>query len=1112
MWVEDNPVLVAAEIGPGGDEEAAGEEEWSQRQVEAWKARFQKMTVQELKAEARKRGLAVSGTKAALVARLLEGVDETVSGIAAGGSGAAAVAGADGGAEMDDASEAESASSSSEDEEGDEGPDEEGEEEMGEEDDEWELDIVGAGGGATAEVEVGAESDDSGMAVEEQEDEAPASAKQQQGGSSGSDSDSSSSGSSKAPPRRGRKRRRLARGRHVEQDTSSSSSSPDSDSSGSSDEDDGEEAEIAAKGRKASKDNKGKQKGPTAKAKPAAPRGVTIGGPVPVLQPGEALTDEKAKEALRALFGFDDFRPGQLWAIRRGEWVWFWSCLVSSVAAFLDSCLLTTCPHRPSHTLPPTHTALAGDRSLLMLPTGAGKSLAYQLAAALAPKGSLVVVVSPLISLMQDQLARLPPQVPGACLAGNLSMREMARIVRDLRTGRLRVLFLSPEKLCSPSFRRLVQGEPGSAGGGSGGAFPPVSLVCVDEAHCLSHWSHNFRPAFLRLGRNVDDLLRPRALLAMTATADPDVVQDICAHLRIPSEADGGVLLQPWRRPNLRLRVELVDGGEQAKRARVAALLAEAPHHRGAAIVYVRQQRDADTLRDFLQAQGQPAVAYHAGMDLKQRAMAQQSWMRSGGSGSTRARVCVATVAFGLGVDKGDVRSVLHYEMPKSVENLVQETGRAGRDGREAWCPTLLAREDFLRQHSLAHSDGVTALQLRGLLETLATAAAATMAATATAAPAAAAGGAGGEGEVQEQQEEGPEGGGGGVQLAIDAKGTALALDLKEEVLETALVLLELPPFALVSLHGTLQDDVCVLFRKRSASTLRRTEAVVDALLTVGTPSPDLFEKGAAAAASASSSGAAPDPSTAGFGTTYGYGSARVSLVRLAAALGPSWTPHDAAKQLLRLQAAGEIEFTSATPEKRQHYHITLLGGGNGCGGGRVVLTPSVVDAVVARFAGTMQAVEAGSVKKVEQAYAVLRTAAGESDGEAQERRALALIDDYFARREVALPASIPAPFRPIPPHVRAAIEQDAATLLLDPRLVLLLQQVVGKARRPAGRGAQAGTLEAELRAFKARLATRVFHGVGSPRLSMGEWRESPFWNRYREWKFEDVEAALCEK
>lgn len=736
-----------------------------------------------------------------------------------------------------------------------------------------------------------------------------------------------------------------------------------------------------------------------------------------------------------------------------------------------------------------------------MLPTGAGKSLAYQLAAALAPRGSLVVVVSPLISLMQDQLARLPPQVPGACLAGSLSMRETARIVRDLRAGRLRVLFLSPEKLCSPSFRRLVQGEPGAAG------FPPVALVCVDEAHCLSHWSHNFRPAFLRLGRNVDALLRPRALLAMTATADPDVVQDICAHLRIPGEADGGVLLQPWRRPNLRLRVELVDGGEQAKRARVAALLAEPPHHRGAAIVYVRQQRDADTLRDFLQAQGQPAVAYHAGMDLKRRAAAQQAWMRSGGSASSgRARVCVATVAFGLGVDKGDVRSVLHYEMPKSVENLVQETGRAGRDGREAWCPTLLAREDFLRQHSLAHSDGVTALQLRGLLETLAGAAAAAAETGTPAAP-------DGEGEGQ-HEEEGQDGGSGGVQLALDAKGTALALDLKEEVLETALVLLELPPFALLSLHGTLQDDVRVVFRRRPASTLRRTEAVVDALLTVGTPSPDLFEKGAVSSSAAAASGGAPDPGSAGFGTTYGYGSARVSLVRLAAALGPGWTPHDAAKQLLRLQAAGEVEFASATPEARQHYHVTLLnkGGAGGKGTGTAALGPGVLDAVVARFAGTMQAVEAGSVKKVEQAYAVLRTAAGEAEGEAQERRALALIDDYFARREVALPASIPAPFRPIPPHVRAAIRQDAATLLLDPRLVLLLQQVVGKARRPPGRGAQAGTLEAELRAFKARLATRVFHGVGSPRLSVMEWRESPFWNRYREWRFEDVEAVLAEK
>lgn len=134
------------------------------------------------------------------------------------------------------------------------------------------------------------------------------------------------------------------------------------------------------------------------------------------------------------------------------------------------------------------NTALGGERSLLVLPTGGGKSLCYQMAALLAPPGSLVVVVSPLISLMIDQLARLPPQIPGACLAGNLSMRELARTIRDLRNGRLRVLFLSPEKLCSPSFRRLVSGTDGSPS-----SFPPVALVCIDEAHCISHWSHNFR-------------------------------------------------------------------------------------------------------------------------------------------------------------------------------------------------------------------------------------------------------------------------------------------------------------------------------------------------------------------------------------------------------------------------------------------------------------------------------------------------------------------------------------------------------------------------------------------------------------------------------------------
>lgn len=1045
MWVEDNPVLVAAEIGApdvsdawgggAGDWEA---EEWAERQLEGWKGRFNKMTIPELKEEAKRRGLSLGGTKPVLVARLLEGLQEAVTGPPPKHA-----------AKATEEEEVE--------EEGDD--DEEEDEECDSDDGDLELDIieeamvaqhestiaelvVDPDGKPQADAESSSSSSDEDEMDEENAEEGAAAA-------------------AAPPPPPQRKRRR------VQSDSSSSEEEEEEDSSSGMDDDDDEDnsetedtlATTTSKGKKATKAAAGKQKNKKQKAAPASapkPRGLAS---LPTLASGEELTEDKAREALQGIFGYDDFRPGQFWAVQR---------------------------------------ALAGERSLLMLPTGAGKSLCYQMAAAFAPPGSLVVVVSPLISLMMDQLARLPPQLPGACLAGNLSMREMARIIRDLRSGRLRILFVSPEKLCSPSFRRLVGENAAMVGGGS---FPPVALVCIDEAHCISQWSHNFRPAFLRLGRNIESLLQPRALLAMTATADPDVMSDICARLGIPPAE--GVLLQPWRRHNLRLRVELLDGDTQLKRQRILDLLSQPPYDRGSVIVYVRQQRDAEVLKDFLASQGQPAVAYHAGMDLKHRALAQTAWMRRRGGGTGgQARVCVATIAFGLGVDKGDVRAVLHYEMPKSIENLVQETGRAGRDGKEAWCPTLLCRDDFWRQHSLAHSDGVTVLQLRGLLEALASLATAALATGKRGAgPAAAAAAAqqdGGSNDVASS----------GVQVAVDIKGTSLALDMREEVLETTLVLLELPPFSLLTLHGTVQDECQVVFRKRQASVLRKTEAIVDTLLNVGTPSEDLFERTGDT-----------------FGASYGFGSAACSLVRLASAMGPDWKPHDVVKELGRLQAAGELQFTAAA---KPHFHVTLLGGSPSAAteeapppppqpplpsaSSRVLLlSPARIEEVVAALAERMAAIEEGSVKKVEQVYSVLRAAAAAPDEEGQEAEALKLIDAYFAKEELPLPKDLPLPFAPaIPAAMQTAMRRDASTLLLDPRLVMLLQQIVSRSRQRRGSAAGGSNLEAELRLYKARLAARVFHGIGSPRLAVMEWRESPFWSKYREWKFEDVESALA--
>jgi hypothetical protein len=327
---------------------------------------------------------------------------------------------------------------------------------------------------------------------------------------------------------------------------------------------------------------------------------------------------------------------------------------------------------------------------------------------------------------------------------------------------------------------------------------------------------------------------------------------------------------------------------------------------------------------------------------------------------------------------------------------------------------------------------------------------------------------------------------------------------MREEVLETALVLMELPPFSMLTLHGTVQDEFQVVFRKRQASVLRKSEAVIDTLLNVGTPSADLFERTGDT-----------------FGASYGYGSAACSLVRLASAMGPDWKPHDVVKELMRLQAVGELQFTAAA---KPHFHLTLLppplsitststegdeaAPAAAAAASSTPFSPKRIGEVVAALAERMAAIEVASVKKVEQVYSVLRAAAGAPDEEGQEAQTLKLIDAYFAKKDLPLPLNIPMPFAPaIPSQVQVVMRRDANTLLLDPRLVLLLQQVVGRSRRP---GAPTNAnLEMELRLYKARLATRVFHGIGSPRLPLMEWRESPFWGKHCQYKFEDVESAL---
>ena len=298
---------------------------------------------------------------------------------------------------------------------------------------------------------------------------------------------------------------------------------------------------------------------------------------------------------------------------------------------------------------------LAGRDALVVMATGSGKSLCYQAPAAVLR--GLTVVVSPLIALMTDQLAGLARAgIPAAALHSGLSDEEAREALEAARAGALRLLYVAPERFGSASFGRAM-------------AAATVSLLVIDEAHCVSEWGHEFRPDYRRVGR-FREALRPRATMALTATATERVRVDVARRLglRDPVEVVGG-----FDRPNLTFDAMWVEGKGSVARKRGVLAAALATAGGGKAIVYCGTRRAADETAASLSAAGHPAVAYHAGR--ADRAEAQEAF--TGG----RARVVAATNAFGMGVNVPDVRLVVHTALPDSLEQLYQEAGRAGRDG-----------------------------------------------------------------------------------------------------------------------------------------------------------------------------------------------------------------------------------------------------------------------------------------------------------------------------------------------------------------------------------------------------------------------------------------------
>jgi ATP-dependent DNA helicase RecQ len=361
------------------------------------------------------------------------------------------------------------------------------------------------------------------------------------------------------------------------------------------------------------------------------------------------------RQALTTIFGFDQFRPGQEDVVRAG---------------------------------------LAGRDALVVMPTGSGKSLCYQLPALM--RDDLTLVVSPLVSLMRDQVRAIARVAPGQVevVSSGQSAAANEEALARAGSGATRLLYVAPERFGARGFMpalRLVR----------------VGLFVVDEAHCVSHWGHDFRPDYSRLAE-VARRLRTRATMALTATATANVSADIAVRLAL---RDPVMVRTGFDRPNLTYAVQHCAGSEEKRRLLLAAL--SAPDALPA-IVYAGTREDSETLARYLAlALRQPVLPYHAGLDRGLRAATQERFMEG------HAPVIVATNAFGMGIDKPDVRTVCHASVPPSLEAYYQEAGRAGRDGQPARCLLLAERRDkglhaFFVQSSLL-TEGAFAVVLERL-------------------------------------------------------------------------------------------------------------------------------------------------------------------------------------------------------------------------------------------------------------------------------------------------------------------------------------------------------------------------------------------------------------
>ncbi|WP_142826792.1 DNA helicase RecQ [Planococcus soli] len=342
---------------------------------------------------------------------------------------------------------------------------------------------------------------------------------------------------------------------------------------------------------------------------------------------------ESAKKLLQSHFGYESFRIGQEQAITQ---------------------------------------VFEGHNSICVMPTGGGKSMCYQIPA-LVMEGT-TIVVSPLISLMKDQVdALLAAGIPAAYINSSLGFDEVRETLMDVQRGAIKLLYIAPERLDSEMFLNELQGV-------------HVPLIAVDEAHCISQWGHDFRPSYRLISRMTELFPNNPTVLALTATATPQVREDICRILNIEEQH---TIMTGFERANLTFSVIRGQDRERFVKEYVAK------NDKEAGIIYAATRKTVDSVYEMLIKKGIKAAKYHAGMPDQERKVGQERFLND------EATVMVATNAFGMGIDKSNIRFVIHYQVPKNMESYYQEAGRAGRDGLPSECIVLYASQDVQTQRFL---------------------------------------------------------------------------------------------------------------------------------------------------------------------------------------------------------------------------------------------------------------------------------------------------------------------------------------------------------------------------------------------------------------------------